>query len=285
VSGPGQASRPGSFEDQPVGAAVDPVSATGELVAAGIPVRRAPPEAVARWMGAGLSDFRRAPSIGLAIGLLCTLVGWAIVAAMWSAESAVLILPLVTGFMLAAPLLAVPIYETSRRLARDEAVNWGALASGYARNRWGIGFMGALLMMFFYGWLRVATMIWALFFGLEPPPFGAFLAVALADYPFVVVSLVVGGLLAALVFALSAVSLPMVVDRPVDAMTAAMTSVRACLVNPATMVLWALVIAVSTLIAIGAALVGLVLVVPLIGHATWHAYSDLVGTGGDAGVP
>jgi uncharacterized membrane protein len=233
-------------------------------------------------MGAGLRDFRRAPSIGLSIGLLCTLVGWAIVAAMWSAESAVLILPLVTGFMLAAPLLAVPIYEASRRLSRGEQVTWGALVAGYARNRWGVGFMGALLMMFLYAWLRVATMIWALFFGLEPPPFGAFLAVALADYPFVVTSFTVGGLLATLVFALSAVSLPMVVDRHVDAITAAMTSVRACLVNPATMAVWALLIAVLTLIAIGAVLLGLVLVVPLIGHATWHAYVDLVGTVQDA---
>jgi uncharacterized membrane protein len=94
---------PGRFEDPPVGAAVDPVSATGELVAAGIAVRRVPPEAVARWIGAGWQDFRRGPVLGLAIGLSCALVGAAVVAAMWSARSAVLILPLVMGFMLAAP--------------------------------------------------------------------------------------------------------------------------------------------------------------------------------------
>lgn len=268
---------PGRFEDPPVGAAVDPVSATGELVAAGIPVRKAPPEAVARWMGRGWQDFRRSPGLGLGIGLFCAVVGWAILAAMWSAESAVLILPLVTGFMLAAPLLAVPLYETSRRLSRGEPAGAGALFAGFARNRWGIGFMGALLMMFLYGWLRVATMIWALFFGLDLPPLGAFLAVALADYAFVVTSFGIGAILAATVFAISAVSLPMLVDRPVDAMTAAMTSMRACLANPFTMALWAVVIAVLTLIGMGAALLGLVLVVPVIGHATWHAYAELVG--------
>jgi uncharacterized membrane protein len=268
---------PGQFEDQPVGAAVDPVSATGELVAAGIPVRHAPPEAVARWMGAGWRDFRRSPGPGLAVGLFCAVVGWAIVAAMWSAQSAVLILPLVTGFMLAAPLLAVPLYEASRRLSRGERAGGGTLLAGFARNSWGIGFMAALLMLFLYGWLRVATMIWFLFFGLDLPPLGAFLATALADYAFVVTSFGIGGILAAFVFAVSAVSLPMLVDRPVDAMTAAMTSLRACLANPFTMALWAVVIATLTLIGIGAGLLGLVLVVPWIGHATWHAYAELVG--------
>lgn len=268
---------PGRFEDQPVGAAVDPVSVAGELVAAGVPVRHAPPEAVARWMAAGWEDFRRSPGVGVAVGLFCALVGWALVAAMWSVESAVLILPLVTGFMLAAPLIAVPLYEASRRHSRGERAGGAALFAGFARNRWGIGLMAALLMLFLYGWLRVATMIWFLFFGLDLPPLDAFLASALADYPFVVTSFGIGGVLAALVFALSAVSLPMLVDRPVDAMTAAMTSVRACLANPFTMGLWAALIVVLTLIGIGAAFLGLVLVVPVIGHATWHAYADLVG--------
>lgn len=276
---------PGQFEDQPVGAAVDPVSATRELVAAGIPVRRAPPEAVARWVGAGWQDFRRSPGPGLAVGVACTLVGWVIAFAMWSVESAVLILPLVTGFMLAAPLLAVPLYEVSRRQARGERAGGGAFIAGFARNRWGIGLMGALLMLFLYGWLRVATMIWFLFFGLELPPLDAFLATALADYGFVVASFGIGGILATLVFALSAISLPMLVDRPVDAMTAAMTSLRACLGSPFTMGLWAVLIAIFTLIGIGAAFVGLVLVIPVIGHATWHAYAELVGPAAGVGSP
>ncbi|WP_207540581.1 DUF2189 domain-containing protein [Sabulicella rubraurantiaca] len=269
---------PGRFEDPPVGAAVDPVSASGELVAAGIPVRRAPPEAVARWMGAGWRDFQRKPATGLGVGLFCALVGWAIVAAMWNAQSAVLILPLITGFMLAAPILAVPLYEASRRQMRSKAPGGGALFAGFSRNRWGIGLMSALLMLFFYGWMRVATMIWFLFFGLDLPPIDTFLATALADYSFVITSFGVGAVLSALVFALSAVSLPMLVDRQVDAMTAAMTSLRACLTNPLTMALWAFVIAILTLIGIGAGLFGLMLVVPVIGHATWHAYAELVGT-------
>ncbi|MCW8086573.1 DUF2189 domain-containing protein [Sabulicella glaciei] len=268
---------PGRFEDPPVGAAVDPVSASGELVAAGIPVRRAPPEAVARWMGAGWRDFQRKPAIGLAVGLFCALVGWAIVAAMWNAQSAVLILPLITGFMLAAPVLAVPLYEASRRQMRGQSPGGGALFAGFSRNRWGIGLMSALLMLFFYGWMRVATMIWFLFFGLDLPPIDTFLATALADYGFVVASFGIGAVLSALVFALSAVSLPMLVDRRVDAMTAAMTSLRACLASPLTMALWASLIAILTLIGIGAGLFGLVLVVPVIGHATWHAYAELVG--------
>lgn len=268
---------PGRFEDEPVGASVDPVSASAELVAAGIPVRRASPEAIARWVGAGWADFRRSPVPGLVVGLVCVAVGWFIVLALWRIESAVFVLPLITGFMLASPLLAVPLYEVSRRHARGEPAGAGALLAGFRRNRWGIGFMGALLMLFLYGWLRVATMIWFLFFGLEAPPLDAFLATALSDFGFVLASFGIGGVLATLVFSISAISLPMLVDRPADAMTAAMTSLRACLGSPATMALWAFLISILTLIGIGAAFFGLLLVVPVIGHATWHAYTDLVG--------
>ncbi|SDB74727.1 DUF2189 domain-containing protein [Belnapia rosea] len=274
---------PGRFEDEPVGASVDPVSASGELVAAGVPVRRAPPEAIARWVGAGWQDFRRTPVPGLCVGLVCVAIGWFVTLAMWRVESAVFVLPLITGFMLAAPLLAVPLYEVSRRHAWGEPAGAGALFAGFNRNRWGIGFMGALLMLFLYGWLRVATMIWFLFFGLEAPPLDAFLGTALSDFGFMLASFGIGGLLSALVFAISAVSLPMLVDRRVDAMTAAMTSLRACLGSPATMALWAFLIAIATLIGIGAGFFGLLLAVPVIGHATWHAYAELVGPTAEPG--
>lgn len=270
-----------NFEDPPIGAAVEPVSASSELLAAGYSVRRVPPEAIARWMGAGWRDFRQSIMGGLVVGLFCVAVGAGLIAAIWNSESAVLILPLLTGFMLVAPILAVPLYELSRRISLGERAGSSALVAGFRRNAWGIGFMCALLMMFLYAWLRVATMIWFLFFGLELPPLGAFLTTALADYFFVVSSFGIGGVLATLIFAISAISLPMLVDRPVDAMTAAMTSVRACMANPLTMGTWAALIAILTLIGIGTALVGLVLVIPVIGHASWHAYADLVGAARD----
>ena len=267
-------------DDMPVGSAVDPISATAELGATGPAIRRSvPPSAILRWLSAGLADFARAPLPSLAIGLICTLLSWALVGAMVASDYAVLILPLTAGFMFAAPLLAVGLYEGSRLHARNEPVTLGATRAALGRNASQIAFMGALLMLFLYGWLRVATMLFALFFGLELPPLGSFLSTAFLareNLDFVLVGTGVGAVMAAIVFGLSAISIPMLVDRPMDAITAAITSMRTCRANPVTMALWAATIVVLTLVAAVPGFLGFIVVLPILGHATWHAYRDLV---------
>jgi hypothetical protein len=121
-------------------------------------------------------------------------------------------------------------------------VGLGHPTAAWRRNRFGIAFMAALLMMFLYGWLRVATMLFALFFGLELPPLGNFLQTAFftpEHRDFALLGTGVGAVLASIVFGLSAFSLPMLVDRPVDPVTAAATSMRACLANPLLALCWA----------------------------------------------
>ena len=267
-------------DDVPVGSAVDPTSATAELGATGPAIRRSvSPAAILRWLSAGLADFARAPLPSLAVGLVCTLVSWLLVGAMVATDYAVLILPLTAGFMFTAPLLAVGLYEGSRRHGRNEPVTLGASWAALRRNTSQIAFMGALLMLFLYGWLRVATMLFALFFGLELPPLGNFFSTAFLareNLDFVLVGTGVGAVMAAIVFGLSAISLPMLVDRPIDAITAAITSMRACCANPVTMALWAAVIVVLTFVAAVPAFLGFIVVLPILGHATWHAYRDLV---------
>lgn len=267
-------------DDAPVGSAVDPSSATAELGATGPAIRRSvPPAAILRWLSAGLADFARAPLPSLAIGLVCTLLSWALVAGMIETDYAVLILPLTAGFMFAAPLLAVGLYEGSRLHGHDEPVTLGASWAALRRNPTQIAFMGALLMLFLYGWLRVATLLFALFFGLELPPLGQFFSTAFLareNLDFALTGTGVGAVMAAIVFGLSAVSLPMLVDRPVDAITAAITSMRACCANPVTMALWAATIVVLTLVAAVPAFLGFIVVLPILGHATWHAYRELV---------
>ncbi len=267
-------------DDMPVGSAVDPISATAELGATGPAIRRSvPPSAILRWLSAGLADFSRAPLPSLAVGLICTLVSWAIVGAMVATDYAVLILPLTAGFMFAAPLLAVGLYEGSRLHACNQPVTLGATRAALGRNASQIAFMGALLMLFLYGWLRIATMLFALFFGLELPPLGSFLSTAFLareNLDFVLVGTGVGAVMAAIVFGLSAISIPMLIDRPMDAITAAITSMRACCANPVTMGLWAAAIVALTLAAAVPAFLGFIVVLPILGHATWHAYRDLV---------
>lgn len=267
-------------EDPPVGSALDPTSVTAELGATGPAIRRnVPPAAIVRWLLAGATDFRRSPMPSLAVGAVCAVLSWAMVGAIVAADYAVMILPLAAGFMFAAPLLAIGLYEASRRHAAGEPVTLAATWAALRRNPSQIAFMGALLMLFLYGWMRIATLIFALFFGLELPPLGSFLSTAFLapeNWSFAITGIGVGAIMAAIVFGLAALSLPMLVDRPMDAITACITSMRACLANPVTAALWAATIVALTVVAALPGFLGFVVVLPVVGHATWHAYRDLV---------
>ncbi|WP_426954411.1 DUF2189 domain-containing protein [Muricoccus radiodurans] len=269
-------------EDPPIGAAVDPVSATGEFARTGPAVNRVPPAAIGRWLSRGWADFRAAPGTSLIIGACCTVVSWVLVGLIAATDYAVLILPLLTGFMFAAPILALGLYESSRLQAERRPVTVPATWDVWRRNKFQIAFTGALLMLFLYGWMRVATMLSALFFGDNIPPLGAFFRSAFlsAEHAdFAIIGTGIGAVLAAIVFGLSAVSLPMLVDRPTDSVTAMVTSMRACLANPVTMGLWAVIIVALTVLGALPGFLGFVVIIPLVGHATWHAYKDLVGAG------
>lgn len=267
-------------DDAPVGSAVDPASAAAELGATGPAVRQEVPlHAPFEWLSAGWADFRRAPGPSLAVGAVCVVVSWLLVLSVALLDYAVLILPLTAGFMFAAPILAVGLYEGSRRLEAGEAPGYGATADALRRNRGGIVVMGVLLLMFLYGWLRVATMLFALFFGLAAPPLERILSRAFLSPDTILygaIGTAIGAVLAAIVFGLSAVSLPMLVDRRVDAVTAAATSMRAVLANPMTAAVWAFLIVAVTFVAALPGFLGFLVSVPLVGHATWHAYRALV---------
>lgn len=272
--------QPRPMEDAPVGSAVDPASATVELGAIGPAIRRdVSLTAPFGWLAAGFADLRHSPGPSLLVGAVCAVVSWLLVGGMAYLEYAVLILPLTAGFMFAAPILAIGLYEGSRRIEAGEAPGYAATHAAWRRNRFGIAFMGILLMMFLYGWLRVATLLFALFFGLVTPPLEqvftrAFLSPETILYG--AIGTLIGAVLAAIVFGLSAVSLPMLVDRRVDAVTAAATSMRAMTANPMTAVVWAMCIVVITFVAALPGFLGFIVAVPLVGHATWHAYRALV---------
>lgn len=270
------------LDDAPVGSAVDPLGATWELGATGPAVRHGVrPGAIVRWLRAGLADFLRAPGPSLAVGAACVAAGWLLVGVALLSNYALLILPLVAGFMFAAPLLAIGLYEASRRHEVGGTVGFGMARAAWRFNRGGIAFMGALLMMFLYGWLRVATMLYALYFGLESPPLENLLASAFSreHLIFGLTGTAIGAVLADIVFGMSAFSLPMLIDRKVDAVTAAATSMRACCANPVTAALWAATIVAITAFAAAPIFLGLVVALPVIGHATWHAYRDMVVPG------
>lgn len=231
------------------------------------------------WLAAGWQDLRRAPTVGLSYGVIISAAGLALTAAIWLLDVFYLVLPLSAGFVLMGPILAVGLYEVSRRLGAGETVGLGLALTAWRRNPAQIALMGLLLMLFLLAWIRVATLVFALFFAQNPPDPNNFIADVFfsgESIPFVVVGTIIGAVLAGLVFALSAISIPMLLDRDINVITAAVSSFVAVRHNLAPMAIWASLIVLFTGAGLVTGYVGLVVTLPLIGHATWHAYKDLV---------
>jgi len=231
------------------------------------------------WLAAGWRDVMAAPGVSLAYGAL--MVGLTYLLLFVLARSGVfwLILPLTAGFFFTAPLLAVGLYETSRRRAAGEPVSLGLAFAAYRRNGTQLSYMGVILGLFHLGWIRLATLIFAVFFGVGFNPTWENIVVKLMAanaIPFWAVGTAVGAVLAALVFAISAISIPMLLDRDVNVFTAVATSFTAVRKNWAPMALWAALIVAFTAFGVIPLFLGLAVTMPLVGHATWHAYKDLV---------
>ena len=232
------------------------------------------------WLAAGWRDLTRAPAVGLTYGVVFAVAGWAITFGLWWLDMLYFVLPMVAGFLIVGPILAVGLYEVSRRLAEGRPVGLGDALGAFRANPTQIAFMGVALLLFFFAWMRLAVLIFMLFFGLQPPSPVDFLGrvfLSADSVPFLAVGFAVGGVLAGLAFCLSAVSIPLLLDRPNEhVVTAIATSFKAVLDNPATMAFWAVLIVLF----VGAGLltfyIGLIVALPLIGHASWHAYRDLV---------
>jgi uncharacterized membrane protein len=232
------------------------------------------------WLAAGWRDLVGAPAISLAYGIFFAVIGWAVTFGLWWLDLIYLILPLTAGFLIMGPILAVGLYEVSRRRERGERPTFADALAAYRANPTQIAFMGVTLLLLFLAWVRVAVMIFFLFFGLQPPSLADFLGQVFfssGSLPFLIIGTAAGAVLAALAFGLSAVSIPLLLDRPHEhVVTAIATSFKVIMDNPATMLFWAVLIVLF----VGAGLVtlylGLIVTLPLIGYATWHAYCDLV---------
>jgi uncharacterized membrane protein len=230
------------------------------------------------WLAEGWRDLIAAPRVGLAYGAVLVAISLALTLGLAVADLFYLLLPLTAGFGFLAPLLAVGLYETSRRLRAGEPATLGSALMAWRRHQTQLAFMGLVLMLFHLAWVRLATLLFALFFDSGPVTLWAMIGLLLSaeGLPFLIVGSAIGAVLAALVFAISAVSIPMLLDREVDVITAVITSYVAVRNNWKPMALWAALIAAFTALGLVFFFVGLALVLPLLGHATWHAYKDVV---------
>lgn len=229
------------------------------------------------WVGAGWKDLRSCPAVSLGYGFAIAAI-WAVILSS-TVNQPYLFMVAISGFLLIGPILAVGLYEVSRRRGAGETPTMGDALSCWRRNSASIGLFGVVLAVVALGWERLSAIMFAMLYGGTVPDLGSFMTDVFLSghYPrLVAVYMMSGAVLAALVFIFGAVSLPMMLDRNTDPATAMMTSLKAVAMNPAPMALWAATIVFFAAIGFATFLIGMVFIMPMLGHATWHAYKELV---------
>lgn len=229
------------------------------------------------WLKAGWSDMRNNLGASLTYGLALSVIGYLILS--YAEEMPYLFTAAISGFFLVGPLAAAGLYEISRRYGNGEKPNFAQSLTGLRSKSESLMFFGFFLAFVLLSWERLSAILFALFFKGNVPDISNFARNVFlsGDYvQFVLVYMTAGGILAATVFALSVVAIPMLLDRKVDVITAAMTSFRAVEKNLGAMLVWAMLIVAFIAIGFATMMLGMALLLPLLGHATWHAYKDIV---------
>lgn len=229
------------------------------------------------WLKMGWRDLQANPVASLAYGLVFAVAGYLILG--YAADLPYLFTAAVSGFFLVGPVAAAGLYEISRRQELGMTTRLGESLSGLRGHGDGLLYLGLLLAFALIAWERASAILFALFYQGEAPDLSRFYSDILfsGDYTNLLVAyFFVGGIFAATVYCLTAIAVPMVMDKNGDIVTAMMTSARAVGHNLGAMALWAALIVGLMAIGFATFLVGLVVLLPLVGHATWHAYRDLV---------
>jgi uncharacterized membrane protein len=229
----------------------------------------------------GLDDFLAMPSHAVFLCLIYPIIGIALARMAMGNNVLPLLFPIAAGFALVGPFAALGLYEMSRRREAGLDVSWKHALDVFRSPSIGaIAVLGLMLVAIFLVWVAVAQAIYVAYFGYTPAAaMSDFLHQVLttpAGWGLIIVGNGVGFLFAVLALTLSVVSFPLLLDRDVGVATAILTSVRAVLANPVAMATWGLIVA--ALLAIGSlpVLLGLTVVLPVLGHATWHLYRRVV---------
>jgi uncharacterized membrane protein len=227
------------------------------------------------WLRLGWQDFTRCPRIGLFYGLCFFAMGHALLAVFERAPAFVLALS--AGFLLLGPFLCLGLYDASKAMqTHSHRPSLSASLTAWRPSKGAMAIFAGVLLILEMLWGRASMVVFAVSFNNLPD--GNFFAHIFAweNTGFLITYTLVGAVFAGLIFVTSVVSIPMIMDRQVDAVSAGLTSIRACLQNPGVMLLWGALITLIITLAMLPWFLGLLVAGPVIGHATWHAYRHIV---------
>ncbi len=233
------------------------------------------------WLKMGIRDTFQSPASSLAYGLFVFVISLITIGGLFLLGYDYILLPALAGFMVMGPAIAVGLYEKSLLLAAGERPGLRDMMFVHARSPGQILFVGVILMLVVMLWLRAAFLLYALFFGMIP--FGGFDQVLATTFNtpqgwgLLLVGTATGGLFAAFSFAISAFSIPMLMHERKDALTAMGVSMAMAWSNRNLAIVWGGIVIALFAISLMTALIGLIVVFPILGHATWHAYVAMRG--------
>ena len=226
----------------------------------------------------GLRDFQRAPVYGILFSAVYVLGGLILYTVFAASAAEWWFIPIAVGFPILAPFAATGLYEVSRRLETGAPLSLRSVVTiVFAQKDRQVPSMAMFILLVFMFWVFLAHTIFALFFGLQPIT-GSTWSMLFTGHGLMMLAVgsLIGGILSALFYALTVVSLPLILDREVDFITAMITSFACVSRNPVVMVIWAGAIALALFVGMATAFLGLFIVLPVFGHATWHLYRRLL---------
>jgi uncharacterized membrane protein len=238
--------------------------------------RNVPRSAAFGWLSAGWRDFTIQPVASISYGVLVFLVSVVTVVGLFALHRDYILLPAFAGFMVVGPIIGIGLYEKSRRIEEGRPVSLWYMIFVRPESGAQILFAGVLLFLLTLLWMRAAVILYALFFGMRPFPglnrVVPMLFTTEVGWVMLLVGSAVGGLFAAFAFAISAFSIPMLLSQRTDALTAMGTSMALVWNNLPVMLTWAVIMLALIFAAIATGLLGMIVVFPVLGHGSWHAY-------------
>jgi len=236
-------------------------------------------EAPAQWLKQGWQDFTAEPVVGLTYGLVFVLSGYIFFWGLQSLDLGYLIVPVSGSFILFSPWLALGLYEVSRQRERGETPTFLSTCGAWRQSPRRLGILAFILLLFMMAWTKVAVVMYALMMGNASLSFDNLtidIFTRTDGLVFLAAGSVVGLIFAATVFLFSVVSVPMILDRDIDVFDAMKLSFHIVIKNSHVMWSWAFTIGIITWFAMATFFIGLIVAMPVLGYASWHAYRDLV---------